>query len=177
MRPATAANLPDAGQFRRVLGHFPTGVAAITARDENGAPVGMTVGSFTSVSLDPLLVALLPDKNSGTFPKIRAAGSFCVNVLGEDQERVCRSFAAKGVDKFLGVQWRAAGSGSPIIDGVVAWIDCDIETFMTRAITSSSSAASGSLRPQETTYPCCFKAGMESFLAMEDDPRSRWPRS
>jgi flavin reductase (DIM6/NTAB) family NADH-FMN oxidoreductase RutF/DNA-binding IclR family transcriptional regulator len=129
MRSTSATDAIDPGRFRQVLGHFPTGVAAITSIGDDGAPIGMTVGSFTSVSLDPPLVAFLPDKKSSTFPKIRQAGSFCVNVLGEDQERVCRSLAAKGADKFLGVQWRAAGSGSPIIGGVVAWIDCDIETI------------------------------------------------
>ncbi len=117
----------DPRTFRTVLGHFPTGVAAITAVDGDGVPVGMAVGSFTSVSLDPPLVAFLPDKSSSSFPRIRATGSFCVNVLAGDQETVCRSFAAKGADKFAGIHWRPAGSGSPILEGAVAWIDCDID--------------------------------------------------
>lgn len=117
----------DPRTFRTVLGHFPTGVAAITAVDGDGLPVGMAVGSFTSVSLDPPLVAFLPDKSSSSFPRIRATGSFCVNVLAGDQETVCRSFAAKGADKFAGIRWRPAGSGSPILEGAVAWIDCDID--------------------------------------------------
>ena len=89
--------------YRTVLGHFPTGVAAITSIGADGAPVGMTIGSFVSVSLDPPLVAFLPDKGSSTFPKIREAGFFCVNVLGADQEHVCRAFAARGTDKFAGL--------------------------------------------------------------------------
>jgi len=119
----------DSHSFRSVLGHFPTGVAAITAVGADGAPVGMAVGSFTSVSLDPPLVAFLPDRGSTTFPRIRQAGSFCVNVLAGDQESVCRSFAAKGSDKYAGISWRPAGSGAPMIDGAVAWIDCDIDTI------------------------------------------------
>lgn len=119
---------PDA--YRHVLGHFPTGVTVATAIGTDEAPVGMAVGSFTSVSLDPPLVAFLPDKSSSSFPKIRDAGCFCVNVLADDQESVCRSFAAKGADKFAGIGWRAAGSGAPIIDGGVAWIDCDIEDVL-----------------------------------------------
>lgn len=119
----------DSHTFRSVLGHFPTGVAAITAVGADGAPVGMAVGSFTSVSLDPPLVAFLPDRGSTTFPRIRQAGSFCVNVLAGDQESVCRSFAAKGSDKYAGISWRPAGSGAPMIDGAVAWIDCDIDTI------------------------------------------------
>lgn len=117
----------DKGWFRNVLGNYPTGVAVVTAPGIDGPPAGMAVGSFTSASLDPPLVAFLPDKSSTSFPKIRAAGSFCVNVLASDQESVCRAFAAKAADKFADLSWRPAGSGSPILDGVVAWIDCDIE--------------------------------------------------
>lgn len=116
----------EAGRFRTVLGHCPTGVVAVTGID-TGAPTGMTVGSFTSVSLDPPLVAFFPDRASTTFPRIRASGSFCVNVLGEDQEQVCRELARKGDEKFAGISWRASGSGSPIVAGALAWIDCDID--------------------------------------------------
>jgi flavin reductase (DIM6/NTAB) family NADH-FMN oxidoreductase RutF/DNA-binding IclR family transcriptional regulator len=126
MVTANRPNAADPDHFRRVLGNFPTGVAAITSASPTGEPYGMTVGSFTSVSLDPPLVAFLPDKKSSSFPKIQGTGAFCVNVLGADQERVCRSFAAKGADKFAGLKWHPASSGSPVLDGVVAWIDCDI---------------------------------------------------
>jgi flavin reductase (DIM6/NTAB) family NADH-FMN oxidoreductase RutF/DNA-binding IclR family transcriptional regulator len=119
----------DPRTFRSVLGHFPTGVAVITAIGLDGGPVGMAVGSFTSVSLDPPLVAFLPDRGSTSFPRISEAGSFCVNVLAGDQESVCRSFAAKGSDKYAGISWRPAGSGAPVLDGAVAWIDCDIDTI------------------------------------------------
>lgn len=116
----------DASAFRQVLGHFPTGVAAVTAVDGAGDPVGMVVGSFTSVSLDPPLVAFLPDKNSSSFPPIRDAGRFCVNVLSARQENVCRKLAAKGSEKFAGLSWSGSPEGSPIIDGAVAWIDCNL---------------------------------------------------
>ena len=86
------------------------------------------IGSFASVSLDPPLVAFFPDKSSTSWPKIAASGRFCVNVLAFDQEPVCRRFAAKGGDKFAGVTWRHAGTGSPILEQAVAWIDCQIET-------------------------------------------------
>jgi flavin reductase (DIM6/NTAB) family NADH-FMN oxidoreductase RutF len=87
----------------------------------------MAVGSFTSVSLDPPLVAFFPDKTSTTWPRIERAGSFCVNVLGQDQLHVCRAFAAKGGDKFGELRWQTATSGAPIIEEAIAWIDCDIE--------------------------------------------------
>lgn len=122
-QPVTAI---DAAQFRQVLGHFPTGVTVIASASD-GEAVGLAVGSFCSVSLDPPLVAFCPDKSSSSWPKIASAGSFCVNVLGEDQEDICRTFAAKGADKFAAIGWRPAASGSPIINDVIAWIDCDIE--------------------------------------------------
>lgn len=114
-------------QFRDVLGHFPTGVAVITSVGDDGQPIGMAVGSFTSVSLDPPLVAFLPDRGSSTFPAIRAAGRFCVNVLAGGQEHICRTFAMRGADRFGAVDWRPAPhTGSPIIEGAVAWIDCEL---------------------------------------------------
>jgi flavin reductase (DIM6/NTAB) family NADH-FMN oxidoreductase RutF/DNA-binding IclR family transcriptional regulator len=122
--------LIDPREYRTVLGNYPTGVVAVTAVQADGTPAAMTVGSFTSASLDPPLIAFLPDKSSSSFPKIREAGSFCVNVLSNEQESVCRSFAAKGTDKFAGVAWRPAPSGAPIIDDIVAWMDCDIEQVL-----------------------------------------------
>lgn len=118
----------DPAQFRQVLGHFPTGVTVITAATDAG-PVGMAVGSFCSVSLEPPLVAFFPDRGSATWPRIQPSGSFCVNILSADQEDVCRRFAMKGEDKFDGLGWTPAGSGSPLLDGVVAWIDCDISSI------------------------------------------------
>jgi flavin reductase (DIM6/NTAB) family NADH-FMN oxidoreductase RutF/DNA-binding IclR family transcriptional regulator len=117
----------DPKHFRRVLGHFPTGVAVITGIDADGKPGGLAIGSFSSVSLDPPLVAFMPDKNSSTWPRLRDSGHFCVNILGSDQEEVCRTFAVSGGDKFADLTWKAAGSGSPILDGVLAWIDCDLD--------------------------------------------------
>jgi flavin reductase (DIM6/NTAB) family NADH-FMN oxidoreductase RutF/DNA-binding IclR family transcriptional regulator len=117
----------DPKHFRRVLGHFPTGVAVITGIDPDGKPGGLAIGSFSSVSLDPPLVAFMPDKNSSTWPKIRESGHFCVNILGSDQEEICRTFAVSGGDKFAALSWKPAASGSPILDGVLAWIDCDLD--------------------------------------------------
>jgi len=114
-----------AATFRETLGHYPTGVAVVTAIAEDGAPVGMVVGSFTSVSLDPPLVAFLPTKGSGSWARLSTAARWCVNVLAADQEDTCRRFASRAPDKFAGVSWTAAPGGSPILDGVVAWIECD----------------------------------------------------
>ena len=110
--------------FRQVLSHFPTGVVIVTAMS-GGAPAGLSVGSFLSVSLDPQLVAVLPAKTSTSWPKIAGASSFCINVLRASHQDLCRRFAVSGGDKFTGVQWHPAPSGAPILDGALAWIDCE----------------------------------------------------
>ena len=114
----------DGDTFRRVLGHYPTGVCVVTATDRTDAPVGMVVGSFTAVSLEPPLVAFFPDRRSTTWPRIEAAGRFCVNVLAGDQRALCRTFATPAADRFANIGWRRSPGGSPILDDVVAWIDC-----------------------------------------------------
>ncbi len=115
----------DSTDFRKTLGRFPTGVVVVTAIGDEGEPVGMTVGSFTSVSMDPPLVGFLPDRSSTSFPKIRSAGKFCVNILSADQASVCRQFASRGQDKFAGLRWHPGEyTGAPVLEGAVAWIEC-----------------------------------------------------
>jgi flavin reductase (DIM6/NTAB) family NADH-FMN oxidoreductase RutF len=112
--------------FRAVLGQFPTGVTVVTANTPDG-PVGLAVGSFTSVSLEPPLVGFLPAQTSSSWPLMRGAGTFCVNVLAEGQEDVARAFASPSADRFGDRTWTPAPhSGAPILDGVLAWIDCDV---------------------------------------------------
>ena len=125
----TAAPEPshvDSADYRRVLGHFPTGVTVIAALDED-EPVGVAVGSFFSVSLDPPTVGFCADRSSSTWPRIQRAGAFCVNILGASQEDVCLRFAKKGADRFSALGWRPTPGGSPRIDGVLAWIDCALD--------------------------------------------------
>lgn len=117
----------DNATFRKVLGHYPTGVCVVTAVQTDGTPTGMVVGSFTSVSLEPPLVAFFPAKTSSSWPRIEAAGKFCVNVLSSEQMALCRQFASAGADKFAGVSHSVSANGSPIIDDVVAWIDCALD--------------------------------------------------
>jgi flavin reductase (DIM6/NTAB) family NADH-FMN oxidoreductase RutF len=125
MEVFTSARQIDGARFREVLGSYPTGVGIVTGIDENGMPVGMVVGSFTSVSLEPPLIAYLPMKTSRTFSRLRASSTFCVNILAADQESICRHFASPVDDKFADLTWHTSPAGNPILDGVVAWIDCD----------------------------------------------------
>jgi flavin reductase (DIM6/NTAB) family NADH-FMN oxidoreductase RutF len=119
----------DARRFREVLGHYPTGVALVSAVTEEGRPIGMVVGSFTSVSLDPPLVAYLPMVTSRSFEVMRRSPTFVVNVLAAQQEDLCRRFAAPGDDKWEHVGWRPSPSGAPVLDGAVAWIECSTDSI------------------------------------------------
>ena len=118
----------DAKQFRKVLGHFPTGVTIVTGV-AGGQPAGFTIGSFTSVSLDPPLVGFLPQIASDTWQAMAPAGTFCVNVLRDDQAALCWRFAKSGVGdgRFEDIPWSPSTTGSPVIAGVGAWIDCTVE--------------------------------------------------
>lgn len=116
----------DSARFRQVLGHFPTGVTVITA-GKGSDRAGVAIGSFFSVSLDPPLVGFCAGKQSSTWPRIRETGSFCVNVLADNQEDVSRAFASKAADKFEGLGYSPGPfSGAPLLDGALAWIDCEI---------------------------------------------------
>lgn len=112
-------------QYRQVLGQYPTGVCVVTSMGLDGNPAGMVVGSFTSVSLNPPLVAFFPDRGSNSWPKVASSGRFCVNILSAEQEEVCRTLASKNPDKFATITFSHSPLGSPIIDGSVAWIDCE----------------------------------------------------
>ncbi|MER7823688.1 flavin reductase family protein [Streptomyces sp. NPDC096097] len=112
--------------MKSALSSFCTGVAVITACGNDGRPVGMAVQSFSSVSLDPPLVCFCPAHTSASWPRIRAAGAFAVNILAADQRELCRAFAVTGGDKFAGIPWRPAGNGAPLLDGVLASVECEL---------------------------------------------------
>lgn len=118
----------DSSEFRNVLGRFPTGVSVVTANTPEG-PVGMVIGSFVSVSLEPPLVGWFVDKNSSTWAAIDGAGSWCASILADDQVDLSNQFASKkGAEKYEGVQCTDAPvTGSPILPDVCGWVDCTTE--------------------------------------------------
>jgi 3-hydroxy-9,10-secoandrosta-1,3,5(10)-triene-9,17-dione monooxygenase reductase component len=124
-----AADVPppvvDPQVMRSVLGHFASGVTVVTAMAPDG-PIGFTCQSFSSLSLDPPLVAFAPARTSSTWPRLRQAGRFCVNVLADDQSDLSQAFARSGTDKYAGVSWSPSPHGSPMLEGVVAWIDSEL---------------------------------------------------
>lgn len=131
VREDERAPVVDGAEFRRVLGHFASGVTIVTALDEAG-PTGFACQSFASLSLDPPLVVFMVARTSTTWPRIARAGRFCVNVLGAGQGALCRAFAVSGADKFAGVAWDPApATGSPRLPGAPAWVDCVIAAVHT----------------------------------------------
>jgi 3-hydroxy-9,10-secoandrosta-1,3,5(10)-triene-9,17-dione monooxygenase reductase component len=115
----------EEARVRETLGHFATGVAIVTGTDA-GRPYGFTCQAFCSLSLDPPMVAIAPGKRSVSWPHVAKSGVFCVNILSEDQESICRDFAVSGGDKFAGVGWHLASNGAPLLDGVIAWVECSV---------------------------------------------------
>lgn len=111
-------------EFRRVMGHLPTGVAVV-ATFHDSAPVGMAINSITSVSLEPPLIAICIDHKSSTWPVIRQHGSFSVSILPEHHEHAPRQFSGPSADRFTGISWTAHPTG-PALDESVAWLDCTV---------------------------------------------------
>jgi len=118
----------DESEFRRVIGHFATGVAIVTSRRDDGTGCGLTVSAVTSVSLHPTLVLVCVDRASETHGWMERAGVFAANVLEEGKgETLARRFAGSGQDdKFRGVAWHTERTGSPVLDDALAWLDCRV---------------------------------------------------
>lgn len=120
----------DTMAFRQVMGHYPTGVVVVTGVHPDGERLAMVVGTFTSVSLDPALVAFLPMKSSRTFIRLSECDSMCVNVLTGDQEAVARTIASRDQDRLDGLEWFPSPSGSPILADSLAWIDVRLKELI-----------------------------------------------
>jgi len=113
---------PD--DFRRVLGHFASGVTVVTTRDADARPTGLTVSAFASLSLDPPLVLVCVDHKSQSYPALCESGRFAVNVLTTEQEAVSRRFASTRVDKFDGIPFALGDLQVPLIEGSLAHLEC-----------------------------------------------------
>jgi flavin reductase (DIM6/NTAB) family NADH-FMN oxidoreductase RutF len=118
----------DASEFRRILGHWPTGVGVVTACGADGRPGGLTANAIASVSLEPPLVLVCVDLRADTHAAIREGRAFAINVLPATAESLARRFAGGGrADKFEGVAWRSGGNGMPVLAEALAWAECTLE--------------------------------------------------
>lgn len=115
---------PDPVQLRRTLGCFATGVAIITTNDAKGQPLGVTVNSFNSVSLDPPLILWSLARNAWSMPVFEAAQGFCVNILSADQTDLCKLFSSREEERFSKVDWRRDSLGYPVLTGGLARLSC-----------------------------------------------------
>lgn len=114
----------DVAEFRHVASHFATGVVVVCG-NEQGELVGFAAQSFVSLSLEPPLILFCPQKTSTSWPRIRALGKFCINLLTEDQSNTSDAFAAVG--EVADIAWHPnEGSETPCLDGVLATLDCEL---------------------------------------------------
>jgi flavin reductase (DIM6/NTAB) family NADH-FMN oxidoreductase RutF len=119
----------DSAEFRRAMGHFPTGVTVIATLDGDGQPYGITASSFVSLSLDPPLVQWSIKEQSFSLPIFAGAERFAVNLLATGQEDVSRTFC-RPVDRFETVEWEEGEGGIPLILGCLAWVECTREHIL-----------------------------------------------
>lgn len=123
--PMTAAPGPDPREYRNVIGHFATGVTVITW-DDGEHRRGMTANAVTSLSLDPLLLLVCVDRKVTAHPQLESAQAFAVNILAADQIPVSMAFARHGLEDMADVPYHLGATGSPLIEGVLAWLECAI---------------------------------------------------
>jgi len=124
--PPTRALTPDfsQSQFRQALGQFATGVTVVTAINPAGGLVGLTVSSFSSVSLAPPLVLWSLALKSGSMVALLACRHYAINVLSAEQTALAHQFATKDIDRYAGVHWEPGLQGVPLITGAVATFEC-----------------------------------------------------
>ncbi|VFR21602.1 Nitrilotriacetate monooxygenase component B [plant metagenome] len=116
----------DPKELREAFGSFMTGVTIVTSNDADGAPIGFTANSFSSVSLDPPLLLVSIARSSGNYENFTRSGRFAVNILAEAQTEASNTFARRNPDRFATVAWASSPGGSPVLDEVSAWFDCSM---------------------------------------------------
>lgn len=114
----------DAADFRAVLGRYATGVTVVTTHPDGGPAAGLTVNSFTSVSLDPPLVLFCLDRDAGSVGAFTKAPGFAVNILCTGQEEVSARFADPDADRFVRERTTVWMTGAPILTDALAALDC-----------------------------------------------------
>ncbi len=112
----------DITHYKEVVGHYVTGVVVITALSDD-EPVGFTCQTFSSLSLDPILISFAAKSAGSSWPRIRGADAVGFNMLSVDQVELARVFATSGIDKFAGVRWTRAPHGSPLLEGALAHLE------------------------------------------------------
>ena len=123
----TGTNATDPREFRSALGQFATGVTVITALDDQGQPRGITANSFSSVSLDPMLVLWSLGRGASAFEVFSQAEHFAINVLTLEQQVLSNHFATNDHEQFKGIACSNGRAGVPVLDGCAAVFECETE--------------------------------------------------
>jgi len=110
----------DSRLLRNAFGRFATGVAVATAIDPDGQPIGLTINSFSAVSLNPPLVLWCLDNTSHNLEAFRRASHHAISILATGQADVSTRFATWPVDRFVGLPWRPGAGGAPLLEGCCA---------------------------------------------------------
>ena len=162
-------------EFRSALSQFATGVAVITARGEAGAPIGMTMSSFNSVSLDPPLVLFSVDRRALSLPAMQAAEGYAVNILSRGQEQLSNQFAKASTDKWADVAHSIGHAEAPLLAGALAHFECapyaqydggDHVIFVGRVVRFSA---------RDDDEPLLFFRGKYQSLRREAASEPMWP--
>ncbi len=111
---------PDTRALRNALGRFATGIAIVTAIDPDGHPIGLTVNSFSAVSLQPALVLWCLDNGSHNLEAFRKASHHAINILSAGQQDISNRFATWPADRFAGLAWQAGAGGAPVLSACCA---------------------------------------------------------
>ncbi|MGM9967131.1 flavin reductase family protein [uncultured Rummeliibacillus sp.] len=111
--------------FKKALGNYPTGVTVVTTFDKENNPVGLTVNSFASVSLDPLLILWSIDKRAKSLSDFTYSKKFAVNILASDQDKLCFLFSSKEIDRFGQCEWKRSDDDLPILENVASVLECE----------------------------------------------------
>ncbi len=114
----------DSMLLRKTLGCFPTGVIVVTTLGDHGLPVGMTINSFSSVSLEPPLVLWSIARSAPSHGAFRTHPGFTLNILSDEQQLVSKQFATPSDEKFKGIDWQPGFKGTPVIQDAVAVLQC-----------------------------------------------------
>jgi 4-nitrophenol 2-monooxygenase / 4-nitrocatechol 4-monooxygenase, reductase component len=118
----------DESEFRRVMGHFASGVAVVTTRDAEGRPCGLTASAVCSVSLEPRLILVSVEREAETHECLMASGYYAVSILPEEGgERLARRFGTYGIEEKLeGIAHHDGATGAPVLDEALAWVECRV---------------------------------------------------
>ncbi|MDN7245596.1 flavin reductase family protein [Planococcus shenhongbingii] len=111
--------------FKEAMGNYPTGVTVVTTTNREGDPVGITVNSFASVSLDPLIILWSIDRKASSIDTFTKSGKFIVHLLANDQQELVKLFSSKNVDRFSKIKWGFSDNQLPVLEGAFAVLECE----------------------------------------------------